>query len=53
MKIIPLNTDTLKTIIHRHLLYRSLYGVFETAFQSDLPPHKWYENCIYNNVLGD
>lgn len=50
MKIIPLNTDTLKAIIHRHLLYRSLYGVFETAYQSNLPPHQWYEDCLSSNI---
>ena len=50
MKIIPLNTDTLKIIIHRHLLYRSLYGVFETAYQSNLPPHQWYEDCLSGNI---
>lgn len=50
MKIIPLNTDTLKMIINGHFLYRNLYGLFETAYQSAVPPHEWYENYINRTI---
>lgn len=46
MKILPLQTAELKNIIRNQLTYRSLYPVFESAYQSFLPPHDWYPKCI-------
>ena len=46
MKIIPLETGELKTILRHHRTYRELYPLFHAAYLSDLPPHKWYEACI-------
>ena len=50
MKIIPLNTETLKLIINKHFCYRVLYNVFENAFQSDLPPHQWYNMVLKRRI---
>jgi hypothetical protein len=46
MKILPLQTAELKNIIRNQLTYQSLYPVFESAYQSFLPPHDWYPECI-------
>ena len=36
MKIIPLDTSVLKSIVSRQRKYRDLYSVFETAYNADL-----------------
>lgn len=46
MKIIPLQTSELKKIVSSGKTYKELYPMFEEAFDSNLPPHEWYENCI-------
>lgn len=48
MKIIPLQTSELKKIVSNRKTYKELYPIFETAFNSTLPPHEWYnkEICI-------
>ena len=48
MKIIPLQTSELKKIVSSRKTYKELYPIFETAFNSTLPPHEWYnkEICI-------
>lgn len=46
MKIIPLQTSELKKIVTNGKIYKELYPIFEAAFNSTLPPHEWYENCI-------
>lgn len=50
MKIIPLQTSELKKIVFNRKTYKELYPLFETAFNSDLPPHLWYEAVITNNM---
>ena len=46
MKIIPMQTSELKKIVAGGKTYKELYPVLEAAFQSTLPPHKWYEQEI-------
>lgn len=46
MKIIPLQTSELKKIVSNRKTYKELYSLFETAYNSYLPPHKWYTNSI-------
>lgn len=46
MKIIPLQTSDLKKILSNKKTYKELYPIFETAFNSTLPPHEWYEKCV-------
>ena len=46
MKIIPLQTSELKKIVSNRKTYKELYPLFEEAFNSNLPPHEWYEKCI-------
>lgn len=50
MKIIPLQTSELKKIVSNRKTYKELYPIFETAFNSTLPPHEWY-NIKINNSL--
>ena len=46
MKIIPLQTSELKKIITSKKTYNDLFPIFESAYKSNLPPHKWYSECI-------
>jgi hypothetical protein len=46
MKIIPLQTSELKKIVSNRKTYKELYPLFETAFNSNLPPHEWYDKLI-------
>lgn len=50
MKIIPLQTSDLKKILSNKKTYKELYPMFETAFNSALPPHLWYKAVITNNM---
>lgn len=50
MKIIPLQTSELKKIVSNRKTYNELYPLFETAFNSALLPHLWYEAVITNNM---
>lgn len=46
MKIIPLQTSELKSIVSKNIQYKDLYKVFDNAYNSELKPHEWYEKCI-------
>jgi hypothetical protein len=46
MKILPLQTADLKNIVLSRISYRELYPVLERAYESFLPPHIWYPECI-------
>ena len=50
MKIIHLETAELKIIVSNRKTYEELYSLFETAFNSNLPSHEWY-NIKINNSL--
>lgn len=52
MKIIPLQTSELKKIVSNSKTYKELYPIFEEAFNSELPPHKWY-NASINNLFDN
>lgn len=50
MKIIPLQISELKAILKGGKRYKDLYSLFDTAFNSGLQPHEWYENCIVKTI---
>lgn len=50
MKIIPLQTSELKKIVSNRKTYKELYSLFEMAFNSNLPPHEWYNRCIQTSI---
>lgn len=50
MKIIPLQTSELKALISGGKTYKELYAILEEAYNSELPPHEWYEICIKNSL---
>lgn len=50
MKIIPLQTSELKTIISQKVKYKYLYSIFDEAYKSELKPHEWYKICITDKI---
>ena len=50
MKIIPLQISELKAILKGGKRYKDLYSLFDTAFNSALPPHEWYSQCISTRI---
>ncbi|OOM78822.1 AlwI family type II restriction endonuclease [Clostridium sp. BL-8] len=50
MKIIPLQTSELKSIIENKCTYKSLYSVFDKAYNSGESIANWYEKCIVQEV---
>ena len=50
MKIIPLQISELKAILKGGKRYKDLYSLFDTAFNSALPPHEWYNQCISTQI---
>lgn len=50
MKIIPLQTSELKSIIKNGYSYGQVYNLFETAYQSEQSPRDWYKQQIENMI---
>ncbi len=50
MKIMPVQTSELKTIITKKIKYSELFLLFNKAFESIEPPHVWYEKEIVNKL---
>jgi hypothetical protein len=50
MKIIPLQTSELKTIITNGIHYEQLYLLFDRAFNADTPPNRWYDSEIATKI---
>jgi len=48
MKIIPLHTRELKTILERDISYSQIYDVFEDAYSDTavVAPPEWYNTCV-------
>ncbi len=48
MKIIPLHTRELKTILERDISYSQIYDVFEYAYSDTavVAPPEWYNTCV-------
>ncbi len=42
MKILPIQTSELKSIVSSGKTYKELYAIFEAAYNSNLSPHEWY-----------
>ncbi len=50
MKIIPIEIAELKKIVEKGMTYKQLYPLFETAFKSNLPPHRWYGEALKSRL---
>lgn len=50
MKIIPLQTSEIKTIINKKLTYGNLYRRFEAAYNSTTAPNLWYHKEIVEEL---
>ncbi len=46
LKIVPLQTTELKTIIQKNIKYKKLYSIFENAYHSNEPIPTWYKKSI-------
>jgi len=51
MKILPLATTELRTILEHRINYEKLYDIFEKAFRSHKFDPMWYEQEIMNQIL--
>ena len=51
LKIIPLATEELKTILRNYIKYDKLFILFESAYHSNTPVVTWYEEEI-NNIIN-
>ena len=50
MKIIPCETNEIKTIIQKGITYTQLYSAFDSAFKANIPSNQWYEQEIVNKL---
>jgi hypothetical protein len=50
LKILPLATAEMKTILENGVNYVALYSLFKAASQSDEPVPTWYEREIINHI---
>jgi hypothetical protein len=50
LKILPLATAELRTILEREIGYERLYSLFETAYHSNEPVPDWYEREMMNKI---
>ena len=50
LKLIPLMTKELKSILNKGITYEELYEKFENAYQSQTKTRDWYEECIVNQI---
>lgn len=50
MKIIPLQTNELKTIVEKDIKYKTLYGVFDRAYNSNTDAKNWYSDNIVKYI---
>lgn len=50
LKILPLATAELRTILERNISYEQLYELFESAYRSNEPVPTWYEREITEHL---
>lgn len=50
MKIIPFETNEIKTIIQNGITYTQLYSIFESAFNANIPSNQWYKQEIVGRI---
>lgn len=50
LKIIPLQTSELKTILQKGIVYSTLHNLFEEAFQSNVNVRDWYSKEIADKI---
>jgi len=53
LKIIPLTTTELRTILEYGIGYDILYSLFELAYHSDEPVPTWYEREIAGQIQAE
>ncbi|HCQ6314179.1 TPA: AlwI family type II restriction endonuclease [Clostridioides difficile] len=46
LKLIPIETEELKLLLEKNVTYDRLYGIFDTAYDTEEDIPFWYEFCI-------
>lgn len=46
MKILPIQTTELKTLLRFDVKYTQIYKMLDVAYKTDGSPKEWYENSI-------
>lgn len=52
MKIIPMDTSVLKSVVSNQTKYKDLYAVFEAAYNANLNPLEWYDTFVRNPIVN-
>jgi len=52
LKIIPISTSLLKSILNKDITYKELYPLFDAAYHSDTDVFNWYKNDIEEKILN-
>jgi hypothetical protein len=52
LKILPLATAEIRTILEHGINYASLYALFEAAYRSDEPVPTWYEREVAGKLIA-
>ena len=50
MKILPIQTTELKTLLRFDVKYPQIYKMLDTAYKTDGSPKEWYENSIVREI---
>lgn len=50
LKVIPLKTKELKTILQKGIKYNDLYSIMEKAYEKESPIPTWYDNELVANL---
>jgi len=50
MKIIPLQTSEIKTVLAKDIKYANLYQMFESAYNSSVGEAKWYDEDVVDKI---
>ena len=50
MKILPIQTTELKTLLRFDVKYPQIYKMFNAAYKTDGSPKEWYENSIVREI---
>lgn len=53
MKILPVQTSELISLLEMNMKYSRLYGLLSQAHQSELPSKEWYEQNIVESICGN
>ena len=50
LKVVPIKTKELKTILQKGTKYNELYSIMDNAFEANSPIPTWYDNELVANL---